>query len=269
MRGTSADSRATLSEALDEAVEDGADARRVADDLFAMATVLRDEPSLRRTVTDVSLDPAAKSGLVRKIFGDKLDPASLDLVARAAELRWAGTRDLGDSLEQLGVVAAVKAADQAGEADRIEDELFGFGQLVSQNPGLRDALSDPARSGDDKRELLHSILEGKVSAATLRLAEQAVAGMHRTVGVAIDEYQKVAAEAHNRNVATVRVARELSDEDVQRLATALERQYGRKVHLNVVVDPDVVGGVRIEIGDDVIDGTVVSRLDEARRRLAG
>jgi len=72
-----------------------------------------------------------------------------------------------------------------------------------------------------------------------------------------------------RLVATVRVAHELGDADSQRLQGALARQYDRPVHLNVVVDPDVVGGVKVEIGDDVIDGTVASRLDDARRRLAG
>ena len=92
---------------------------------------------------------------------------------------------------------------------------------------------------------------------------------HRTVTVAVEHYQKVAAATRNRVVATVRVAREISDADHQRLQGALARQYDRPVHLNVVVDPEVVGGVKVEIGDDVIDGTVASRLDDARRRLAG
>jgi F-type H+-transporting ATPase subunit delta len=68
---------------------------------------------------------------------------------------------------------------------------------------------------------------------------------------------------------TVRVARELTEENLSRLAASLQEKYGRKVHLNVLVDPDVVGGIRVEIGHDVIDGTVASRLDNARRRLAG
>jgi F-type H+-transporting ATPase subunit delta len=85
----------------------------------------------------------------------------------------------------------------------------------------------------------------------------------------MEEYQKVAAAHRNRLVATVRVARELGEVDQQRLAGVLAGQYGRPVHLNVVVDPEVLGGMRVEIGDDVIDGTVANRLDEARRRLAG
>ena len=94
-------------------------------------------------------------------------------------------------------------------------------------------------------------------------------GKHRTVVAAVEEYQRIAAAHRNRLVATVRVARELSDQDAQRLSGVLARQYDRPVHLNVVVDPEVIGGIRVEIGDDVIDGTVSSRLDEARRRLAG
>ena len=87
--------------------------------------------------------------------------------------------------------------------------------------------------------------------------------------MALNEYQKVAASVAGENVATVRVARALSDAERQRLADTLSRQYGRPVHLNTIVDPDVLGGIRVEIGDDVIDGTVSARLDDARRLLAG
>jgi F-type H+-transporting ATPase subunit delta len=269
MRGASAESLDTLTEALGSTVASGADAARVGEDLFAVSEVLRREPSLRRVVTDVSVSAEAKSGLVRQLFGDRLDGASLDLVARAAGLRWAATRDLGDALERLGVIAVVKAADSQGHADALEDELFAFGRIVADNPQLRDALSDPTRSVDDKRRLLRGLLEGRATAATIRLAEQSVAGTHRTVALAIEEYQKVAAEHRNRLVATVRVARELGDGERQRLAGALSGQYGRPVHLNVVVDRAVLGGMKVEVGDDVIDGTVASRLDDARRRLAG
>ena len=183
--------------------------------------------------------------------------------------RWAATRDLADALEHLGVVAVVRSAEQAGDADTLEDELFAFERLVSGNPELRDALSDPGRNAEDKRRLLHDLLDGKATAATLKLAEQSLSGSYRTVVAAVDEYQKIAAAHRHRLVATVRVARALSDEDAQRLSGTLARQYDRPVHLNVVVDPEVIGGIRVEIGDDVIDGTVSSRLDEARRRLAG
>ncbi len=269
MRGASAGSLATLTDQLGAAVESGADASRIAEDLFAVSALLRREPSLRRVATDLSMQPRAKSDFVRGLLGNQLDGGSMELVARAVEQRWAATRDLADALEELGVIAVVKGAEHNGQADALEDELFGLGRLVSENPELRDALSDPARSSEDKFALLDSLLGGRVIDATVRLARQAVVSSHRTVSVAVEEYQKVAANNRNRLVATARVARELPESDRQRLEGSLARQYARPVHLNVVVDPDVVGGVKVEIGDDVIDGTVASRLDDARRRLAG
>jgi F-type H+-transporting ATPase subunit delta len=269
MRGASADSLATLTDALGAAVDGGADASRVADDLFGASEILRREPGLRRVATDVSVAAEAKAQLVRGIFADRLDPASVELVATATGRHWAGSRDLADALEELGVVAVVRAAEHAGQADDLESELFGYQRLVEDNPQLRDALSDPARSAEDKRALVHDLLDGKVSAAAMRLAEQSITGTYRTVALALEAYQRIAAEHRHRLVATVRVARDLEAEDFERLERVLAEQYGRPVHLNMVIDPDVIGGVKVEIGHDVIDGTVASRLDDARRRLAG
>lgn len=269
MRGASADSLAALTDALNASVDGGADAGQLANDLFGVSEILRREPALRRVLTDVSVTGQGKGDLVRQVFGEKLDRASLDLVASAAARRWAATRHLGDALELLGVIAVVRSAEQADQADALDDQLFAFSRVVVENPELRDALSDPARSVEDKRALVRGLLEGRFTPAAVRLAEQSVAGSHRTVAVAMEEYQKVAAAHRNRLVATVRVARGIGEVEQQRLAGVLAGQYGRPVHLNVVVDPEVIGGMSVEIGDDVIDGTVASRLDEARRRLAG
>ena len=99
--------------------------------------------------------------------------------------------------------------------------------------------------------------------------EQALAGSFRSFHAGITEYQKVAAAAHGEGVALVRVAPALSDAERSRLEQALTAQYGRPVHLNIQVEPALVGGMRVEIGDDVIDGTVAARLDDVRRKLAG
>jgi F-type H+-transporting ATPase subunit delta len=245
------------------------DAGRVSEDLFLVAGLVADEPGLRRTLTNPSLPAKAKAGLVHQIFEGKLADSSVDVVASAAGRRWASTRDLSYALEHLGVIAAVRAAEAEDQGDRLEGDLFAFGRLVSTNPELRDALSDSSRSVEDKRTLLRALLEGKVSTAALKLAEQSVSGFHRTVAVAVEEYQKVTAVQRQRLVALVHVAKPLGPAETDRLRSALTRQYGREVRLNVLVDPGVIGGVRVEVGDDVIDGTVASRLDEARRRLAG
>jgi F-type H+-transporting ATPase subunit delta len=267
-RGASAEAVHALTGELEAAVSGSPDvAARVARDLFTVADTIRSEGSLRRFATDASLPAQAKSGLVGQVFGGRVDERSQALLESAFGRRWTAGRDLADALEHLGVVALVRSAGD--DVARLADELFAFAQAVKDNPSLRDALSDPARSVEDKRALVHGLLAGKAVPATVALAEQSLAGTHRTVGAALHEYQKVVADVHGERVATVRVARDLSEAERQRLHDALSRQYGRSVHLNVLVDPSVIGGIRVEIGDDVIDGTVSSRLDDARRRLVG
>lgn len=265
LRGASADAQAGLRATLDAAADSGLAA--VAEDLLRVAAVFRAEPGLRRVATDQATDAAAKAGLVRQIFDGKVSATGLDLVADAVSARWTSSRDLADVLENLGVVAVVKSA--SADAGRLADELFSLAQLVDGNADLRGALSDPARSEQDKAALLRGLLDGKALPATVRLAELALNGSHRTVTAALNDYQKVAAAVKGEGVAKVRVARDLSAADRDRLQAALTRQYGRPVHLNVSVEPQLVGGMRVEIGDDVIDGSVSSRLDDARRRLAG
>ncbi|MCW2783379.1 MAG: atpH [Marmoricola sp.] len=269
MQGSSGESLSRLTDALGSAISEGADGATVADSLFAAADVLRDQPALRRAATDPSTPTEAKSALARGLFAQHLDEKATELVVEAVTMRWARSGDLAAALEQLGVVALVKAADAAGEGDRLEGELFTFGRAVADAPALRDALSDPARSVTDKQTLVKSLLDGKASAGTVRLAQRAVTGVHLTVTRALDDYSKVAAESRNRLVALVRAAHPLEPDEQERLGTVLADQYDRPVHLNVVVDKSLIGGVRVEIGDQVIDGTISTRLDDARRRLVG
>ena len=77
------------------------------------------------------------------------------MLTSAVARRWTLTRDLADALEHLGVVAAVRSA--GNDSGRLEDELFGVGQVVKNNPSLRDALSDPVRSVDDKAALVDDL----------------------------------------------------------------------------------------------------------------
>ncbi len=269
MRGSSADSLERLRELLTSATTDGASGAAVGADLFAAATALRESAALRRAATDPSAPPAAKSALLSGLFGQKLGEPATSILATAAGLRWATGADLVDSIEQLGVVAQVIGADADGAGDRLEDELFGFAQVVTQNRDVRDAFSDPARSAADKQALVRSLLADKTHPATITLAERAVLGANGTVAAALTAYSEIAAASRDRLVATVTVAVPLTAEAHDRLVAVLTRDNGRPVHLNVVVRPSVIGGIRVEIGDQVIDGTVSARLDDANRVLTG
>ena len=147
MLGSSGASVARLTDELTTVIDGGEDGAALGDGLLAAAAVLRDQVALRRAVTDPSTEADAKAGLARSIFGEHLGAAVVDLVASASSARWGSSRDLPEALEQLGVVAIVKGADRAGEADRLEDELFAFGRAVIENPDLRAALSRPGPLG--------------------------------------------------------------------------------------------------------------------------
>lgn len=268
LRGPSAEARSRLEDRLvDDLGEVGSrKAAEVGEQLLALADLIRHEPRLRRAFTDVSAEPEAKAQLARALFDGKVDPLTLGLFSAAVEQRWTATADLPDSLEDVGVETLVRSS---GDAGRVADELFSVERLLVEEHGLRNVLADPSRSSADKQGLLRSLLEKRVLVSTERLVEQAVSGGHRTISLALAEYQKVAARVDKGQVATVRSARALDDSEQRRLEEALRKQYSSAVHLNLVVDPDLVGGVRVEIGDDVIDGSVSNRLDDAKRALVG
>ena len=269
MQGSSGGSLARLTDEVVSAVEGGADGAELGTGLFGASQVLAGQPALRRALTDPSSEATARSALAESVFSKHLSEPATAVVSSAAAQRWASSGDLGRSIEQLGVVAVVKGADREGAGDRVEEELFGFGRTVTENSELRSALSDPSRSVADKQALVRTLLDGKAHASTVLLVEQAVGGVHLTITSAIDAFVELAAHTRNRLVALVRVARPLDDDEEKRLAAALSAQYDRTVHLNFVVDPSLLGGIHVSIGDEVIDGTVVSRLDDAARRLAG
>jgi F-type H+-transporting ATPase subunit delta len=140
---------------------------------------------------------------------------------------------------------------------------------VNAEPELRTALSSPFFPAERKRGLLDALLGGKVTQATMRLVTQAaVQTRGRSLDASLEEYARLAAERRERLVAEVHVAIALSAEQRSRLAAALAAAYGHDVHLNIVLDPQVVGGVSVQIAGEVIDGSMASRLAEVRRRLA-
>jgi F-type H+-transporting ATPase subunit delta len=269
VRGSSRASLAVAKERLAEILAGDADPGQLGDEMFAVTGLLDSETALRRMLADPTREARAKAGLVRQLLGGRIGAPALELVSTLVGERWSEPRDLADAAEQLAVLAIVEIADREGTLDDLEDELFRFGRVVNAEPELRAALSNPFFPAERKRELLHALLDGKVTGPTMRLVTQAaVQPRGRTLDASLDEFAQLAAERRERLVAEVHVATALTAEQRRRLAAALAAAYGHDVHLNVVLDPQVIGGVSVQIGGEIIDGSVANRLAELRRRLA-
>jgi F-type H+-transporting ATPase subunit delta len=250
---------------LDRMLDDGKVGDDFAAGMFAVVDALESSPTLRRAVTDPGTPEGARRALVHGLLDGKVDKAVVDLVAEAATLRWAGGRTFAAALERQAVRGQLIIADRNGDLENSEDELFRFARLVESNPELRNTLADRSIDLKRRQELVGDLLSGRATAATSLLAQRAVAARERTFGHTIEGYVTLAAAQKNRVVATVRVATPLSSDQRGRLQTALSRQIGREVTIQEVIDPGVLGGVRVELGGEVFEGTVSGRLEEARR----
>jgi F-type H+-transporting ATPase subunit delta len=270
MRGSSRGAFAAGQRALAQALQSGVDWSVLVEDLFSMTAVLDSSASLRRAMTDPSRDAAARRGLVSSLFGSRVSEQAIAVVSELAAQRWSEERDLTDALELLAVETVVASADAGGRLDAVEDELFRLSRVVTGNVGLREALWDRGRSAADKETLIGRLVQGKVTPETLRLARQAVhAPRGRHFDRVLETYVAVAAKRREQLTAVVTAAVPLDDTQRHRLAQALSGIYGKSVQVNVVLDPEVVGGIRVQVGDEVVDGTILRRLEEARRLLAG
>jgi F-type H+-transporting ATPase subunit delta len=271
MRGAS---RASLSAAKDRlpaalAGASSAQAASLGGELFAITGLLDREPALRRNLSDPSIDAAARSGLAESLLSGRISDAAVTQVSGLVADRWSEPVDLADAAEELAVLAVCTAADREGQLDEVEDELFRFGRIVGGNPGLRYALSNMFVPAEARRSLVTDLLTGKSSEPALLLISQAASHPRgRSMDASLEYYAHVAAALRERLVAEVHVCLPLSSEQRARLAALLAFAYGQDVHLNVVVDSELVGGMTVRIGDELINGSVASRLAELRRDLA-
>ena len=265
MRGLSRASLAEVEERFN-AVAGSADLGELSDELFAVADLLDREHGLRRALSDPARATEQKAGAVRSLLQGKVSESALATAEAAVSAKWSRAGDLADVLERLGVVAAAAEAESQSRLDEVEDELFRFGRIVAANPELRRALADAAAPEAGKRDLL----EGKVGPTSLRLIAQLVVHPRgRNLETGLDEVGQLVAQQRQRLVAVVRSAVELTEAQKERLAAWLRTSYGRDVHLNVEVDKRVLGGFSVRIGDEIVDTTIVGRIEEVRRRLAG
>ena len=268
MQGSSRAAFAAGHDVFAAALGSGALGSALAGDLFGVTGALDSSVALRRALVDPSRDAAAKRGLVAGLFGSRIGAQAAEVLNALVSGRWADDRDLGDATEALAVEAVVASAEEGGRLDALEDDLFRFGRVVAADAGLRDALS--AHGGDEsvKATLVEALLNGKASAETIRLARQAaVSPRGRRFDRVLASYLAIAAKRRDQLTATVTAAVALNDTQHQRLAAALSGIYNGPVQLNIVLDPSIVGGIRVQVGDEVVDGTILRRFQEAERAL--
>ena len=238
----------------------------VAGELFAAARALGGTAHLAGALADSAAPEGARAKVVADVFGAAFSPTTVSLLTTAAQQRWSSASDLIDAIEEL----AVRAVARSGAGADVEGERFQFSRTVAENPQLELALG--SRLGDDaaKGPLVRSLLDGRASEATTLIVSSLVRQTRgRRIRQVLSRAMDLVADQRGRTVATVVSAVPLSAAQSGRLAAALSKRYGPDVSINSVIDPSVVGGVRVQIADDVIDASVSSRLAELRQRLAG
>jgi F-type H+-transporting ATPase subunit delta len=200
----------------------------------------------------------------------KVSTLALSLATTTVGQRWSSAADLVDAFETSGASALIGAAEKDGRADRVAEELFRFGRIVDANGALQLTLSSTSVSASVKQGILSDLLTDKADPTTVELATFATTHLRgRRIDVALNSLVELAAVRRGELSAVVRVARPLAPDQEQRLAQALKNIYGQPIQLSIEVDPSVIGGVSVQVGDEIIDGTLSSRIDQARRRLAG
>lgn len=243
--------------------------RTVADELLAVAELLARQPRLRRALADPSRPGEDRCGLLRDVLGARVGEDALALLDALVSGRWSAATELVDGCEELGVQALLAVAERDGKLAEVEDELFRFGQIVAGDPELAATLGDRTVPVARRAELVEELLRGKASDVTIRAVQVALGGFGgRTVAGALTRLVELAAQRRHRSIAYVTVAAPLTEEQEQRLGAALAARYGRDISLKTTVDPRVLGGVRVQVGADLYDGTVARRLAEARTALA-
>lgn len=241
----------------------------VGEDLAAFAAVLSRQPHLRRLLTETTIAADAKAAMATRLLSGKVGDRSLQIVTGTLAHDWASGSDLVDGLRRLARTAMFLRAERSGELDEVEDQLFRFGRIVDANPELSVILDDPGTAPEARAELVGRLLDGKAHPMTVDLLTSLArdpGGRAFSRGVA--DLVAQAAERRDKVVAVVTSAVPLTEAETSRLAAALRTVYSREVAVHVLLDPAVRGGLRVRVGDEVIDGSISGRLDAIRQRLA-
>ena len=222
----------------------------LASELFAVVDVLDHNGTLRRAVTDSSRDAAARQGIANTVFGGKISSQAMAVLTNAVAQRWSDDADLANAL------------------DEVLNELLTFVRTVDSNAQAQEALSDHQASKEAKKKLAVALGGPATTAEGVLLLERVGSNPRgRHAARVADEFAEIIVTRQNRYIARVTSAIALSQAQLERLGRALNAVYGRELKLDVSVDPAVLGGLRVQVGDEVIDGTVETRMSDLTRSI--
>jgi F-type H+-transporting ATPase subunit delta len=241
----------------------GSDA--VGAELLAAARAIASSPQLTGVLADVGVAGKQKVALVQRVFGTTYDKRTVQVLESMAASRWSEPGDFVGALEQLGLRALALTADDVD----IDGELFTLERAVKSTPEVELALGNPAAPVASRLALVDRLLANAAEPTRIIAQHLVQLPRGRRIIESLQDAERQVAEARDRLVAVAHAAKPLTDAQVSALEERLAGAYGRKIVVNQVLDPALIGGVRVTIGDDVIDGTVRTRLEDLRLRLAG
>lgn len=271
--GLRAASRAALAELVSEfdSVASGLDSNgltTLADDLTAVAKLLLGESTLKKHLAEPTDNPTAKLALADRLLAGKIGDPALKLVRTAVAQRWSTEANLIDGIEHIARLALLQRAGVAGEVDEVEDHLFRFGRVLDTEPRLSALLSDYTAPADGRVALLDKVVGDATNSTAAALLAQTVTLLRgERADEAVIDLAELAVARRGEIVAHVSAAADLTDAQQERLKSVLTRIYGHPVSVQLHVDPELLGGLSITVGDEVIDGSIASRLAAAQTQL--
>ncbi|MEF3404345.1 F0F1 ATP synthase subunit delta [Agromyces sp. CCNWLW203] len=239
----------------------------VAEALLAAGRVIGESAHLRTALIDTEADVAQKRALVEAVFGARIPAEAASLLVSAASRRWSSGDDFLAGVEEIGIRVA---ADSAPDTVDLDAELLAFERAVAGDAELELALGSKLGETAGKTQIVDRLLVGKASPQAVVIVRHLVQQPRgRRIGELLRHGASVVADQRGFDIATVTSAVPLTAAQLGRLEQGLAVQAGRRVRFDTIVDPAVLGGIRVQIGDDVIDGSVASRLSSLRQKLAG
>lgn len=269
MRGTSAQSFQTVRDSVRGLLAaSDIDSRRVADELFSVAELIDSTNRLVRVLSDIGQSEDSRADIVARLLGDRVAPVTKEIVTGLVRQRWSQQDDLLEAITRVGVDCVLLQAQAEDKLDSVEQQLFQVSHLISENATLANRLNAVRETPEDRVRVVNTLLSEKVDADTLLLVSEAAKRPGEVkVGQRVRDFAELAASLRGRTLAVVYSAIPLTEAQQQRLTEILQKMYGNAVQLNLLIDPEVVGGLRISVGDDLFDATILRRLDDSRRRL--